>query len=91
MGILDFMDLATQDLSGGLIILILITLIWKLIWYGLAIYKSVHKKQKRWFVVLFVSAFVLNDLGILAMIYLVLNKKKINSKKPIKKVSKKKK
>ena len=80
MRLFNFTDLAVPNISAELIVLILVILIWKLIWYGFAIYKSVQKKQKRWFVILFVSAFVLNDLGILAIVYLILNKKKTDSK-----------
>jgi len=58
-------------------------LVWKLIWYGLALYSSVKKDQKSWFVALFVCAFVLNDLGILAIVYLILNRKK-KAEKPAK-------
>jgi len=58
-----------------LIIIIAVT-IWKLAWYSVALFKAIDKKQKIWFSVLFVGAFVLNDLGILPMIYLVLNRKK---------------
>lgn len=60
----------------GLIAVIIMALIWKLIWYGLALYKAIEKKQKAWFVVLFIASFVLNDLGILAIIYLLLNQNK---------------
>ena len=73
--------LSTGDYSGWLLALIILALIWKLIWYGLAIYKSLEKKDKSWFVVLFVAAFVLNDLGILAIVYLFIKKKKPASKK----------
>ena len=55
---------------------LVVIMIWKLIWYGIAIYKSVEKKQKAWFVVLFVSAFVLNDLGLLAILYIIFNRYK---------------
>ena len=60
-------------------VIILITL-WKLIWYGLAIYRSIELKQKSWFVVLFVCAFLLNDLGLLPILYLYFNKP-VKSKK----------
>jgi hypothetical protein len=70
--------------------ILVIILIWKLVWYGLALYQSIQLKQKPWFVVLFLGTFVLNDLGILPIIYLIIyrdknkqkNKKSRNSKKP---------
>jgi len=63
------------------IYIILALLVWKLIWYGLAIYGSIKRDQKTWFVVLFVAAFVLNDLGILAIIYLIIYRSKNKRKK----------
>ena len=60
---------------------ILLVAVWKLIWYGLAIYKTIQKQQKSWFVVLFVCALLLNDLGILPIIYLILNREKKAIKK----------
>jgi len=64
-----------------LLTLIIFLLIWKLIWYGIALYKTIENKQKIWFVVLFVSAFVLNDLGLLPILYILLNKyRRPNSK-----------
>jgi uncharacterized membrane protein len=68
-------------MSPEILILIVAILIWKLIWYGLAIYTALEKKQKAWFVVLFILAIVLNDLGIVAIIYLIINRKpKIKNK-----------
>jgi len=57
-----------------LVYVVVLVLLWKLIWYGFAIYRSLELKQKNWFVVLFVCAFLLNDLGLLPILYLVLNK-----------------
>lgn len=63
--------------SPTTIIFVVITiLVWKLIWYGLAIYKSIEKKQKIWFVILFLGTFIFNDLGILPIIYLLIYRKK---------------
>jgi len=61
--------------------IVIATVAWKLIWYGLAIYKTIEKKQKAWFVVLFIAAFILNDLGILPIIYLIINKDKSKKSK----------
>lgn len=71
------------SLTPGIIAILILTVIWKMCWYGVALYKSGSKKQKPWFVVLFVCMMVLNDLGLLAMLYLIFNreKKKVNSKK----------
>jgi len=91
MEVSDLLNWNLESITPGLAVLIIAIMIWKLIWYGLALYKSVQKQQKRWFVVLFVAAFVLNDLGILAIIYLILNKKKKGSSKAKKKPKKKRK
>ena len=72
------------DLSSmpeWLLIVLIVVTIWKLIWYGFAIYKALEKKHKIWFVVLFLAAFVLNDAGILAIIYLMINGEKRAKKK----------
>jgi hypothetical protein len=60
---------------------VFVVFIWKLIWYSIAIYKTIERKQKIWFSVLFVCAFVLGDLGILAIIYLIIYRDKEKSKK----------
>ncbi len=70
-----------SSLSPGLLVLVIVITIWKLIWYGLALYTSLEKKHKTWFVVLFLAAFILNDAGILAIIYLAINRKKKPAKK----------
>ena len=72
------------DLSSfptWLLALIIVITIWKLIWYGLALYKSLERKQKGWFIVLFVATFILNDAGILAIIYLAVYRDKKPAKK----------
>lgn len=53
-----------------LLIILFFVLVWKLFWYSLALYKSLERKHRNWFVVLFISTFILNDLGVLAMVYL---------------------
>ena len=83
LGILDLTSM--PNLTTTLLFVLAIS-IWKLSWYGIALYKTLKKNQQAWFAVLFVAAFVLNDLGILAIIYLLLNKNN-----PIKKKSSKKK
>ena len=62
-------------ISTELLIILIITIVWKLVWYGIALYRSIERKQIVWFTVLFVCAFVLNDLGLVAIIYLLLHKK----------------
>ena len=77
LGNIDLMNSQLQNYLQQypwLVYVILFILLWKLIWYGFAIYRSVELKQKNWFVVLFVCAFLLNDLGVLPILYLVFNK-----------------
>ncbi len=68
-------------LSTGVLTLIVLALVWKLIWYGMALYRAVERKQFNWFVVLFVATFILGDLGILAIIYLLIYRDKKTSPK----------
>jgi uncharacterized membrane protein len=93
----DFSDLAGVGIGGmgvgelgvGILLLIVVVMIWKLIWYGMALYRTIERKQMGWFTVLFVAAFVLGDVGILAIIYLLIYKKP--SRKPTAGKAKKKK
>lgn len=64
------LGISSQNAVLFITVIVFIFFIWKLIWYSLALYKTIERKQKIWFIVLFVCAFVLGDLGILAMIYL---------------------
>ena len=73
----------------AVIVMIIVLLVWKLVWYGLALYKAIEKKHKIWFVLLFIFTFVLNDLGIVAIIYLLMyreRKQKLKLHKPSKPV-----
>jgi hypothetical protein len=73
LDIANIQELLQGSTTWGLVALVAL-MVWKLVWYGLAIYKTIEKKQKTWFVILFISAFVFGDLGLLAIIYLLLNK-----------------
>lgn len=60
------------------IAVVIILSIWQLFWKGLALWKSSQFKQRNWFVALFILV-VLNDLGLLSLIYLFFfAKKKLN-------------
>lgn len=91
----DISDLAGIGLGDyaslglGIVTLIILVTLWKLIWYGLALYKTIERKQIVWFVVLFVAAFLLGDLGILAIIYLLVYKKHSTKLNPAAKQKKK--
>ena len=80
----DLLNVGTgdlQSLGAGLLVLVIAIMIWKLVWYGLALYKTIQRKQIVWFTILFTAAFVLGDLGILAIIYLLIYKEKSKKKK----------
>ena len=49
----------------GLVVLILLS-IWTLAWKGVALWKAAENKSKIWFVILL----IINDLGILSIIYI---------------------
>ena len=51
--------------TEGVLTLLFISL-WTLVWKGVALYHAGKNRQKVWFVVLL----LLNDLGILSMVYL---------------------
>jgi len=48
------------------VLTVLFLSVWTLVWKGVALYHAGKNRQKVWFVVLL----LLNDLGILSMIYL---------------------
>ncbi len=64
------------SLTIGLLALVILVTVWKLVWYGIALYKTIERKQLVWFVVLFIATFLLSDLGILAIVYLLIYRKK---------------
>ena len=73
----DINSLYGTDMYWGIVILAFVILIFKLFWYALAVYKTVEKKQKKWFVALFILAIApISDLGIVAIIYLLINRDK---------------
>lgn len=72
------------------ILMVLVVLIWKLVWYAIALFKTIERRQIRWFIVLFIGVLLLPfDLGLLAIIYLLLYKDP-EAKKPDKKIKKRK-
>jgi len=56
--------------------LIIITALWKFTWYGIALWQTIERKKKVHFVIFVVLMMVLNDLGIVPIIYLLVTKKK---------------
>ncbi len=69
----SFYTAATSDIASiptEWLIILIILLVWKFIWYGIALFKTIERKQITWFTVLFIATFLLGDLGLLAIIYL---------------------
>jgi hypothetical protein len=54
---------------------LLLVAIWKMTWYGMALFYAAKRNQKIWFVLLLVCAFFLNDLGLLAIVYVFVSKR----------------
>jgi hypothetical protein len=61
--------------------LLISQIIMKLVFYPVALYISAKRQQKAWFVILFIGLIVLNDFGLLAILYLIFNRDKNHSKK----------
>ena len=57
--------------SSYFVVLIVIISIWEMVWKGLGCWKAGNKKDKYWFI----AIFVLNTAGILPIIYLYLKRK----------------
>jgi len=56
----------------SLLIIFIIMIIWSTVWKGLALWEAGKRKEKKWFIILF----IINTLGILEIIYLISRKKK---------------
>jgi|APSaa5957512622_1039677.scaffolds.fasta_scaffold139473_2 purine-cytosine permease-like protein len=70
------------NISLAIIALAIGILIFKLVWYGIALYKTVERKQPVWFTILFVLAIApISELGIVAIAYLLVYRKRKQKKK----------
>ena len=56
--------------------IIMMLFVWEAVWKGIALYLSGKREQKAWFVFLL----VINSMGILPIVYLVLNRDKPKEK-----------
>jgi len=72
---MEFVNLSLYLLAHPTMLVIVI--LWELIWKGLALYRAGKKQQPIWFVLIL----ILNTMGILPIIYLIISKDKIKSKK----------
>jgi len=67
----------TYHLSDTQIHVLVILAIWELIWKGLALWRAAKLRQPVWFV----AILVINSVGVLPIIYLLLNKDDAADKK----------
>lgn len=54
------------------LLIVLLLVIWSTVWKGIAMWRSGRRDQKIWFV----AILILNTVGILEIIYLLLNRNK---------------
>jgi len=57
--------------NPNLIYVVLAQVLMKVIFYPIALYQAAKRKQVAWFVVLFICLFLLNDFGLLPILYLI--------------------
>jgi hypothetical protein len=78
-----------------LLYVIIFQVLFKIILYPIALYLAGKKQSKLWFIALFVCLLILNDFGLVALVYIIVTniRRKVipilpRKEKPIKKVSK---
>lgn len=64
--------MALEQYPIGIIVLLIFLGLWEMVWKGIALWKSGNRKQLAWFVCIF----IFNTVGILPIVYLILNKDK---------------
>jgi len=62
------------ELNPALFVVICILVIWDVVWKGIALWKAARNNHVAWFICIF----ILNTVGILPIIYILLNRKKKN-------------
>ena len=67
---IDFLTQYMTDHPLRLIVFFIFVFLWSAIWKGVALYKSGKNEHKGWFI----AILVLNTMGILPIIYLLLNR-----------------
>jgi len=61
--------------------LLIAQILMKVIFYPISFYLSAKRRQKAWFIALFICFLFLNDFGLLPILYIVFNRDKKSSKK----------
>jgi hypothetical protein len=65
-----------NNLSNEQLVLIAAIVVWDIAWKGFALWKAARNKRKGWFIVLL----LVNSIGVLPIIYLLLEKPAVASK-----------
>jgi len=60
-----------SNIDYSFLIFFLLVITWSIIWKGLALWKAAKKDQKVWFVIFL----FINTVGLLEIIYLIINRK----------------
>ena len=69
---MDFWDFFNKLSNFQVSAIIVVCVIWELIWKGFALWKAAKNNQKVWFICLI----ILNTIGILPIVFLLLNRTK---------------
>lgn len=65
--------------SPWLLLVVILQIVLKIVLYPLALYSAGKKQSKTWFVILFICFLFLNDFGLVALVYLLMNRFKTKS------------
>ena len=69
-------DLGSLLTNPWFLVFVLVTAAWKFAWYGLVLWKNIQEKNKKHFIIFLVLMMVVNDLGIIPIVYLMITQKK---------------
>lgn len=72
-----------NEILFGVIIMIIV--VWSVIWKGLALWNSSGKRDKPWFIIMY----IFNTAGVLPLLYMIFKTDFFNKKKPKKRRKKK--
>lgn len=67
------------NLSGSVIGLLVVLIIWETVWKGIALWKASRNHQLRWFI----AMLILNTVGILEIVYILFFQAKPKNEKPL--------
>ena len=73
-------DLNTLLANPWVLSFIVLAAAWKFAWYGVVLWEQIQNKNKKLFIIFLVLMMILNDLGIVPIVYLIVQKYKKNDK-----------